>query len=862
MTIHYKDKSLASLKDTLRASAFIRRVLLSPPALFCGVFAIFYLFIFWNLHFISARDPTSFFFDAGLAYEKEYSLKRIEEAETCLKDANRLERPERSVGQVPKLCVGVATVARRGQQYVGLTVGSLLAGLSTTERQDVFLNLLIAHTTPSQHPAYAEQWVELLPDRVLQYNDDTATMEKIRMWEADGWYRNKTIYDYTYLLGNCYDTGAEYIAMLEDDTLAVEGWFSKAMGALQDVKTNMRTRSQAERWIYLRLFYADELLGWNSEAWPRYLLASFVIWATVTGSMMWVRRKLRRDVQSTFTPVAIATSGVVIPTFIVLFFMAGKQTVMPIREGISVMNKYGCCSQGFIFPRSIIPDFLACTDLTTDWLVDMMIEKIANQEGWTRWVTVPSLLQHIGATSSKGYGFDADQLPVGNDPLQLDDSGNNKDAKHISLNDNGNKKASPKAASEAIAGGQRLAPKSVTNLWRSRPCLRQGAVSLARHAPFSVYSSQRGSVPDFAFVFDIDGVLVRSSRLIPGASESLNFLQSNQVPFLLLTNGGGRHESQRVTELSKSLGVKLDTSMFVQSHTPFADLVHTENMKDKCILVVGGDSGLCRDVAQQYGFTNVITPGDIYAAHPETWPFSKNFGSYYSEFAKALPKPINPGSPQDSLKIDAIFIYNDPRDWGLDLQLILDLLLSKEGILGTYSAKNGNRSLPNNGYLQDGQPPLYCSNADLLWAASYHLSRLGQGGFHAALDGVWNAITGGPHEGAHLHKIVIGKPFKVTYEFSERKLLKHRDSLFVNGGASPLKRVYMVGDNPESDIRGANTFESPHGIEWISLLTRTGVYKARPGSTPRWQPREIVDDVKAAVQYALKDSAWTSPILE
>jgi ribonucleotide monophosphatase NagD (HAD superfamily) len=66
----------------------------------------------------------------------------------------------------------------------------------------------------------------------------------------------------------------------------------------------------------------------------------------------------------------------------------------------------------------------------------------------------------------------------------------------------------------------------------------------------------------------------------------------------------------------------------------------------------------------------------------------------------------------------------------------------------------------------------------------------------------------------------------------------------------------MIGDNPESDIRGANTYESPHGIEWISLLTRTGVYKDINGAKPSWQPREIVDDVKAAVQYALKDSQW------
>ena len=355
--------------------------------------------------------------------------------------------------------------------------------------------------------------------------------------------------------------------------------------------------------------------------------------------------------------------------------------------------------------------------------------------------------------------------------------------------------------------------------------------------------------------FSIVGVLVRSSQPIPGASESLSYLRSNQIPFILLTNGGGKHESERVEDLSRKLSVNLDTSMFVQSHTPYAELVHEEGMKDKCVLVVGGDYGRCQAVAEQYGFTNVITPGDIFAAHPEICPTSKNFGDYYNKFTKPLPKPVNPQSPEDSLKIDAIFIYNDSRDWGLDLQLIMDILLSREGIMGTVSAKNGDRSLPNNGYLQDGQPPLYGSNADLLWAAAYHLPRFGQGSFHEALNGVWNALTGGPREGAHLHKTVIGKPFKPTYDFSEHRLIQHRDTLF-GDDTTPLKRVYMVGDNPESDIRGANTFDSPRGIEWISLLTRTGVFKDAPGVTPSWKPREIVDDVRAAVQYALRDSKW------
>jgi ribonucleotide monophosphatase NagD (HAD superfamily) len=49
--------------------------------------------------------------------------------------------------------------------------------------------------------------------------------------------------------------------------------------------------------------------------------------------------------------------------------------------------------------------------------------------------------------------------------------------------------------------------------------------------------------------------------------------------------------------LSKKLEVPLDTSMFVQSHTPFADL---DEYKDKTVLVVGGDGDKCRQVAERY----------------------------------------------------------------------------------------------------------------------------------------------------------------------------------------------------------------------------------------------------------------------
>ena len=78
----------------------------------------------------------------------------------------------------------------------------------------------------------------------------------------------------------------------------------------------------------------------------------------------------------------------------------------------------------------------------------------------------------------------------------------------------------------------------------------------------------------------------------------MKYLQHERIPFIFLTNGGGKHESERIADLSKKLDVKLDNDMIVQSHTPFADMT---DLHDKTVLVAGGDYDKCQVVAQQCG---------------------------------------------------------------------------------------------------------------------------------------------------------------------------------------------------------------------------------------------------------------------
>lgn len=68
----------------------------------------------------------------------------------------------------------------------------------------------------------------------------------------------------------------------------------------------------------------------------------------------------------------------------------------------------------------------------------------------------------------------------------------------------------------------------------------------------------------------------------------------------------------------------------------------------------------------------------------------------------------------------------------------------------------------------------------------------------------------------------------------------------------------MVGDNPESDIRGANEFVSPQGVDWASVLVGTGVWNGKEGGAlgPKYVPRKEVDDVFGAVRWALREEGW------
>lgn len=245
--------------------------------------------------------------------------------------------------------------------------------------------------------------------------------------------------------------------------------------------------------------------------------------------------------------------------------------------------------------------------------------------------------------------------------------------------------------------------------------------------------------------------------------------------------------------------------------------------KYNTVLVVGGEGEKCREVAEGYGFKDVITPGDIIKDNEHTTPFRKLTAE---EHKNSRIREIG------KTKIEAIFVFADSRDWAGDSQIILDLAMSKGGYLGTLSETF------------DEGPPIYFSHNDIVWSAAHHNVRLGMGALRKVVEALYTELS----HGKELNTFAFGKPQIGTFEFATRLLRQWRkDEHHIN---APPDTVYFVGDTPESDIRGTNQFNEKAENEWYSILVRSGVFQE--GTQPAYKPKATVDTVLDAVKHGMK----------
>lgn len=329
---------------------------------------------------------------------------------------------------------------------------------------------------------------------------------------------------------------------------------------------------------------------------------------------------------------------------------------------------------------------------------------------------------------------------------------------------------------------------------------------------------------NMAFAFDIDGVLAHGNEPIEEAKEALKMLNGDnelgiKIPYILLTNGGGKTEAARCQQLSEILECPISTDQFVQSHTPMQALSDYYDT----VLVCGGEGQKIREVAENYGFKNVVHPKDILAWDPTVSPWG-----VFTEQDRAEAKPRD----FSKIKFDAILVFADSRDYQTDFQLIIDLLLANDGQMLTRSEDPVANRIP-----------IYFSQGDLVFPTNHKgPTRLTLGAFRIAIEAQYKALTG--HD---LERVVYGKPEEATYKYADEVLRSWLQQ--IHDRSELPQNVYMVGDNPASDICGGNM----HG--WNTCLVRTGVFQG--GENDENSPANfgvfpnVLEAVKAAVRKEL-----------
>ncbi|XP_051640939.1 haloacid dehalogenase-like hydrolase domain-containing 5 isoform X2 [Manacus candei] len=246
--------------------------------------------------------------------------------------------------------------------------------------------------------------------------------------------------------------------------------------------------------------------------------------------------------------------------------------------------------------------------------------------------------------------------------------------------------------------------------------------------------------------------------------------------------------------------------------------------------------------------------------------------------------------------IEGVILFGEPVRWETSLQLIIDVLLS-----------NGNPGAEPQDVPYPHLPILAC-NMDLLWMAEAKMPRFGHGTFLLCLEDIYKKVTGRELK----YEALIGKPSTVTYRYAEYLIKQQAEK---QGWKAPIRRLYAVGDNPMSDVYGANLYNnylksaqqnqvraggkrnpqaaSPQTEDYLelrkdcnssvescdSILVCTGVYRRDNGVPSKTeqctteavfhghrdfcfdpslvQASYIVQDVNDAVQLAFKKENWS-----
>ncbi|KAM0435550.1 hypothetical protein ACHAQK_008111 [Fusarium lateritium] len=384
--------------------------------------ASIWVILFQLCRLYTYSDPSSFFYDRHRAYKTGYTDVGEKQADDFLALANSKSTDELAnislinndaiarSSQRKRFCIGIPSVRRENEQFLPKALASLVQGLNMESRQTLHITVLLADNDPTSNPAFGQTWLEHLVDEVLFYGNDSlpGSSEKyygvLREYlnNAQELTRNERVHrHYATLMASCRVREAEYFVLIEDDVIAARHWLQRLSNAL-DV---LESTEDPNDWLYLRLFYSETYLGWNSEEWPTYLARSIYLYSVVLvlylifTALDSARRSHTLHLKSAVWNIPHLTFWTA--SFIGLYFLAGRLTVDPYPAGVHEMANYGCCAQGLVIPHQYLNALESALETATEDVAgDSFVEGYSDEHGLKKYAITPSVLQHVGIRGS------------------------------------------------------------------------------------------------------------------------------------------------------------------------------------------------------------------------------------------------------------------------------------------------------------------------------------------------------------------------------------------------------------------------------------------------------------------------------
>lgn len=157
-------------------------------------------------------------------------------------------------------------------------------------------------------------------------------------------------------------------------------------------------------------------------------------------------------------------------------------------------------------------------------------------------------------------------------------------------------------------------------------------------------------------------------------------------------------------------------------------------------------------------------------------------------------------------------MFGESIRWETSLQLIIDVLMS-DGMLDKTPKRFPEVNLP-----------ILACNSDMVWMAEASMPRFGHGAFLHCLEQLYEKLSGKELK----YSAIVGKPSEISYHYAENVLNEHAASI---GYANPIKRIYAIGDNLDTDIYGANMYNQ--------ILSNNKRSRERKASVSLGEPRDV-----------------------